>query len=89
MPIHRHPRKKRGHQWVKGVKTVSVDVPEGTMTHSAPQIARELLAHNRRKGATASINRFIQFYINRSGKNLPEERKRTLKRAMALVRRHG
>jgi hypothetical protein len=36
-----------------------------------------------------SINRFIQFYINRSGRNLADERKRTLERAMALVRRHG
>ena len=88
MPTHKHPRKKRGHRWIKDVKTTAVDVPEGTMTHSAPDVARTLLAHNRGKGA-ASINRFIQFYMNRSGKNLPEERRRTLKRAMALVRRHG
>jgi hypothetical protein len=89
MPTHKHPHKKRsGHRWIKDVKTTTVDVPQDTMTQSAPEIARILIAHNRGKGA-ASINRFIQFYINRSGKGLPEERKRTLKRAMALVRRHG
>ena len=88
MPTHKHPHKKREHRWIKDVKTTAVDVPEGTMTQSAPDVARALLAHNRGKGA-GSINRFIQFYINRSGRNLPDERKRTLKRAMALVRRHG
>ena len=88
MPTRKHPRKKRDRRWIRNVKTTAVDVPEGTMTHPAPEIARTLLAHNRKQGA-GSINRFIQFYINRSGRNLPDERKRTLKRAMVLVRRHG
>ena len=88
MPTHKHPRKKRDRLWIRNVKTTAVDVPEGTMTQSAPEIARTLLEHNRKQGA-GSINRFIQFHINGSGKNLPDERKRTLKRAMALVRRHG
>ena len=88
MPTHKHPRKKRKERWSADVKTSAVDVPEGTMTQSAPEIARTLLAHNRKQGA-GSINRFIQFYINRSGKSLPDDRKQTLKRAMALVRRHG
>jgi hypothetical protein len=88
MATRTHPRKKRTGRWIKDVKTTTVDVPEGTMMQSAPEIARTLLAHNRGKGA-ASINRFIQFFINRSGKSLAETRKRTLKRAMALVRRHG
>ena len=88
MAIRKHPRKKRNHRWIRNVKTTAVDVPEGTMTQSAPEIARTLLARNLAQGA-GSINRFIQFYINRSGKGLPDDRKRTLKRAMALVRRHG
>ena len=88
MPVHKHPRKKRKQRWIASVKTTAVDVPEGTMTKSAPEVARTLLARNRDRDA-GSINRFIQFYINRSGRNLPDERKRTLKRAMALVRRHG
>lgn len=88
MPTYKHPRKKRKHRWIASVTTSAVDVPEGTMTKSAPEVARTLLAKNRRRGA-GSINRFIQFYINRSGRGLPNERKRTLKRAMALVRRHG
>jgi predicted solute-binding protein len=88
MPIRKHPRKKRDHRWIRNVRTTAVDVPEGTMARSAPEIARALLTHNRRQGA-GSINRFIQFYINRSGHALSDERKRALKRAMALVRRHG
>jgi len=88
MPTRKHPRKKRDHRWVGKVTTTTVDVPKDTMTQPAPEIARTLLSHNRSKGAGA-INRFIQFYINRSGHNLPDDRKRTLKRAMALVRRHG
>jgi predicted solute-binding protein len=88
MPTHKHPRKKRDRRWIRKVKTTTVDVPEDTMTQSAPEIAKTLLARNRDQGAGA-INRFIQFYINRSGKNLADDRRRTLKRAMALVRRHG
>ena len=88
MPVRKHPRKKRDHRWVAKVTTTTVDVPKDTMTQSAPEIARTLLEHNRRKGAGA-INRFIQFYINRSGRGLAEDRKRALKRAMALVRRHA
>lgn len=87
MATHQHKHKKR-RGWIREVKTTTVDVPEDTMTQSAPEIARRLLAHNRDKGA-GSINRFIRFYINRSGRSLPQERRRALKRAMALVRRRG
>jgi predicted solute-binding protein len=90
MPLHKHPHKKRKRRWIASVKTSAVDVPEGTMAKPAVALARTLLAANRDRDRDAgSINRFIQFYINRSGRNLPDERKRTLKRAMALVRRHG
>jgi hypothetical protein len=88
MPLHKHPHKKRKRRWIASVKTSAVDVPEGTMAKPAVELARTLLAANRDRDA-GSINRFIQFYINRSGRNLLDERKRTLKRAMALVRRHG
>jgi hypothetical protein len=88
MPTRKHPHKKRDRRWIRKVTTTTVDVPPDTMTQPAPDVARTLLAHNRGKGAGA-INRFIQFYINRSGKTLPDDRKRVLRRAMALVRRHG
>lgn len=88
MPTRSHPRKKRDPRRIRTVQTTTVDVPQDTMTQPATEVARTLLAHNRGKGAGA-INRFIQFYINRSGKALPDERKRALRRAMALVRRHG
>ena len=72
--------------WVQSVKTTALAVPKGTMTGSAPQIADTLRRHNRGKSAT-SINRFIQFYLNRGGRGISEARRRTLSRAMALIRR--
>ncbi|HXX84937.1 MAG TPA: hypothetical protein VEN29_13265 [Casimicrobiaceae bacterium] len=77
---------RRPKYWVQDVKTTAIVVPERTMTGSAQEIADTLCKHNRGKPAT-SINRFIQFYLNRGGRGIPETRKRTLKQAMALIRR--
>lgn len=88
MPTHRHPRKKRRFARIRDTAATTVDVPRDAMTQPAPDVARALLAHNRGKGAGV-INRFIHLYIDRSGRTLPDERKRALRRAMALVRRHA
>jgi hypothetical protein len=73
--------------WVKNVKTVTVDVPPGTMKQSPKEIAKILLTKNTYPGAPGSINRFIQFYINRAGKSLSEERLTALKRAQEIIRK--
>ena len=81
----KHPKKRRSKNWVKSVTTSAVDVPEGTMNKSAKQVADVLLKQN--KGKTpGSINRYIQFYLNRGGSGISETRKKTLKRAMELIR---
>jgi hypothetical protein len=78
-------KKKPVKNWVKTVKTSAVDVPEGTMNKPARQVADILLRKN--KGKTpGSINRYIQFYLNRGGTGISETRKKTLTRAMALIR---
>jgi hypothetical protein len=77
---------KRSKYWVQGVKTTAIVVPERTMTGSAKEIADILCNCNQGKSAT-SINRFVQFYLNRGGRGIPEARKRTLKRAMTLIQR--
>jgi hypothetical protein len=85
MPTRKQPGKKRSKYWVKNVKTTAIDVPENTMNKSAEDVAGILLKHNRRK-TPGSINRFIQFYINRAGRAMPARRKKTLKAAMEIVR---
>ncbi len=77
---------KNSSYWIKNVKTTTVDVPPGTMTKSPEEIARILLRKNKFKGASGSINRFIQFHINRTGKSMSKEKIKKLKRAQELVR---
>jgi len=85
LATRKHPRKNRSKNWVKTVTTSAIDVPEGTMNKPARQVADVLLKNN--KGKTpGSINRYIQFYINRGGTGISETRKKTLTRAMALIR---
>jgi hypothetical protein len=85
MSTHALSEKRRSKYWVKNVKTAAIDVPENTMSKSAEDVAAILRSHNRRS-TSGSINRYIQFYINRAGRTLPVQRRRTLKQAMAIVR---
>ena len=86
MPTTRkHPKKKRAKNWVKTVTTSAIDVPEGTMNKPAKQVAAALLRKNKGK-PPGSINRYIQFYLNRGGSGISQTRKKTLKRAMELIR---
>ena len=55
------------------------------MNRPARQVADVLLGKNRGK-APGSINRYIQFYLNRGGSGISQTRKKTLKRAMELIR---
>lgn len=74
------------HDWVKTVTTDIVAVPKGTMTKSPEEVAKILLRRNRFPGAHGSINRFIQYHINRAGKGMSEETRAKLKRAQEIVR---
>ena len=81
----KHPKTTRSKNWVKTVTTSAVDVPEGTMNKPARQVADVLLRKNNGK-TPGSINRYIQFYLNRGGTGISQTRKKTLTRAMALIR---
>lgn len=72
--------------WIKTVKTDSVNVPQGTMTKEPKEIARILLKLNKYPGAPGSINRFIQYHINRAGKGMSEETRKKLKKAQEIIR---
>jgi hypothetical protein len=67
------------------VKTTAIDVPENTMNKPAEDVASVLRKHNKKR-TPGSINRYIQFYINRAGHSLSAQRKKTLKQAMAIIR---
>jgi len=73
--------------WVKNVKTVTVDVPPGTMKKNPKELAKILIAKNRNlPRPKKSINQFIQFHINRAGKGMSEETREKLRKAMEIVR---
>jgi predicted solute-binding protein len=85
MPARKRTPSRRSRGWVATVKTTAIAVPIDTMTRPAAEVAKILLEHNRKK-TPGSINRFIQFYINRAGRGLSGERKTALKKAMEIIR---
>jgi uncharacterized membrane protein len=79
--------KRDEKKWVQTVKTVTVDVPPGTMKKEPKEMARILIAKNRNlPRPKKSINQFIQFHINRAGKGMSEETRQKLRKAMEIVR---
>lgn len=86
------PKKK---YWSKNVteKSVALDLKEGVFTWRDPKkIARSLKksadASTRRKTpAFQSAMSMLNFYINRAGKNLPEQRKKVLEKAKEELRK--
>lgn len=79
--------KRESKNWVKSVKTVTVDVPQGTMTKDPKEVAKILIRKNLKlPRPKKSILQFIQFHINRAGKGMSDERKEQLRQAMEIVR---
>jgi hypothetical protein len=58
-------------RWVRNVKTVSTNPPEGIFTKDAETIARTMAREEVSPKGVGSAIRMIQFFINRAGKNLP------------------
>lgn len=74
--------------WIQGVTSSSVNEgPSGTLGHdkSPKAMARAILSHNKHK-STGSILRYLQFVINRSGKNMSPSHKAKIHSAMNLIR---
>ena len=72
-------------QWVQDVKTVSTFPPKDTFTKDAATIARVMASKKVSPRGLGSAIRMIQFFINRSGKELPARRKHELEKAKRIV----
>lgn len=72
--------------WISRVKTVSTFPPPGTFTKDAESVARIMADPKVSPKGIGSAVRMIQYFINRSGKNLPAHRKLELKKAIQLLR---
>lgn len=79
---------KSGRRWSHEVKSVSTFPPEGVFTKDAKTIARSLGSKKVSPKGIGSGIRMIQFFINRAGKNLPDERKAELEQAKHILQEH-
>lgn len=82
------PKLKDPHKWVQTVTTDTVAIEPGTMLLSPKKMADSLAAINSHlPNPKASINRYLQYYLNRGGKGISEERHKAVKRAQELIRK--
>ena len=72
-------------KWSAKVDTESTYPEQGLFKKSASTIAKSLASKEVSPKGPASGMRMLNFYINRAGKNLPEERKHELKKAKSLL----
>ena len=72
-------------RWVQDVKTVSTFPPKDTFTKDAATIARVMASKKVSPRGLGSAIRMIQFFINRSGKELPARRKHELEKAKRIL----
>ena len=75
----------RTRKWVQTVKTVSTYPPEGVFTKDAETIARAMGSKEVSPKGIGSAIRMIQFYVNRAGRNLPENRKVELEKVKEIL----
>ncbi len=72
-------------KWSAKVDTESTYLEEGLFNKSASAITRSLASKKVSPKGPASGMRMLNFYINRAGKNLSQERKAELKKAKTLL----
>ena len=77
--------RSRAGGWIRSVDTVSTFPPAGLFTKDAETIARQMSSRRVSPKGVGSGIRMIQFFINRSGRNLPAERRRELEKAKRLM----
>jgi hypothetical protein len=75
-------------KWSHNVKTDSTYPPEGIFTKDAETIARVMSSPEVSPKGIGSGIRMVQFYINRAGKNLPDDRKAELEKAKEIMQRN-
>ena len=76
---------KKNKKWIKGVKTDSTFAPKDTFTKDAETIARVMATKKVSPKGLGSAIRMVQYFINRSGKDLSAARKRELEKAKHLL----
>ena len=76
---------KENHRWVKNVKTVSIHPPEGLFTKDAETIAKSLASKKVSPKRPASGMKMLNYFINRAGKGLSEERQAELEKVKGLL----
>jgi len=72
-------------KWSAGVKTVSTYPEKDLFNQDAETVARHLASKKVSPKGPASGMRMLNFYINRAGKNLPEDRHKELEKAKDLL----
>jgi tRNA(adenine34) deaminase len=72
-------------KWSAKVDTDSTHPDEGLFKKSPAAIAKALASKKVSPKGAGSGMRMLTFYINRAGKNLPEERKTALKKAKTIL----
>jgi len=88
MPIHKsnsHQKSRGTSKWSAEVTTDSTHPQEGLFNKDAETIAHELASKEVSPKGPSSGMRMLTFYINRAGKNLPEDRLSVLNHAKKLL----
>jgi tRNA(adenine34) deaminase len=76
---------KKTRKWSAKVDTVSTYPEQGLFNQDAETIAKYLASKKVSPKGPASGMRMLNFYINRAGKNLSEERTKTLDHAKEIL----
>ncbi len=72
-------------RWVAKVKTVSTYPPPGLFKRSARAIASALASHKVSPKGPASGMRMLNYFINRAGRGITQNRRTELEKAKALL----
>jgi hypothetical protein len=78
-------KRAKSRRWSAAVKTTSTYPPEGLFNKSATTIARTLASKKVSPKGPGSGMRMLNFYINRAGRNLSEDRRAELEKAKELL----
>ncbi len=78
-------KRRKTKRWIKNVTTVSTYPPKGTFALPAKELARVMARRSVSPKGLGSAIKMVQYFINRSGKNLPAKRRRELERAKRIL----
>lgn len=82
-------KSRSSRRWIGRVGTISTFPPPGIFTKSAEEIARTMARSDVSPKGLGSAIRMVQYFINRSGRNLPAARRKELERAKHILQRQA